>query len=316
MNRYLNPYALGFALTLALIVAILAQIVSAQAKAPSSLVDTGWLRDALGKPGLVVVDIRSPIGKSSYDDYANAHIPGSVHSGYAGAWRTEKNGVVGVLPDIAVLEDHIGSLGIDNSSTVVIVPAGASATEFGAAARIFWTLRYLGHDDVAILDGGWAAWSADPANPVSSEVPTVRKAAFTANPRPELLVTTADVAERLDGGAVLVDARPEQQYVGLAQHPKASRPGRIPGAVHADNHSFYDQVRNRLRPQSDIAGTIPQSVRAGDAQEIISYCNTGHWAATNWFVMSEVLGLKNVRLYDHSMVGWTQNANLPVVTGN
>ncbi|NND49546.1 MAG: sulfurtransferase, partial [Rhizobiales bacterium] len=250
-------------------------------------------------------------GRDAAESFAEAHLPGAVHAPYGGQWRTERDGVVGMMPEVEVIEGYISGLGVSNASTVVIVPAGSGASEFGAAARVYWTFKYLGHDDVAILDGGWNAWLDDSANPVASGAAKIKSAMFIAKPRPEILVSTSEVAGEVGTDAILVDARPEKQYTGAAKHTKADRAGHIPGALNVDQAQFYSTAANRLKPRDEIASLVPAQLKEDDA-DIISYCNTGHWAATNWFVLSEVLGLKKVRLYDASMVGWTKNKTLPV----
>ena len=276
---------------------------------PGPLVDTAWLKGNLGAPGVAIIDIRG--GKAAAQSFSEAHIPGAVHAPYGGEWRTERNGVVGMLPEVEVLSGYISGLGVSNASSVVIVPAGSGASEFGAAARVYWTFKFLGHDDVTILDGGWNAWLEDSANPVASGPAKIEQATFMAKPRPEILVETDEVAGEVGTQTILVDARPDKQFTGAAKHARAVRAGHIPGALSIDQAQFYSTAANRLKPREEIASLVPASLKADDA-DIISYCNTGHWAATNWFVLSEVLGLGKVRLYDASMVGWTRNDALPV----
>ena len=116
-----------------------------------------------------------------------------VHSNIA-VPAGHRDGVIGMMPEVEVIEGYISGLGVSNASTVVIVPAGSGASEFGAAARVYWTFKYLGHDDVAILDGGWNAWLEDSANPVASGAAKMKPAMFIAKPRPEILVSTSEVA--------------------------------------------------------------------------------------------------------------------------
>ena len=125
------------------------------------LVSAEWLKGHLDDPSVVVLDVRSSVDGGGAEAYARAHIPGAVHSDYDKAgWRVTRNGVPLMLPGSAQLEKLIGETGIDEDSQVVIVPAGVSATDFGSAARIYWTLKVAGHPTVSILDGGFAAWQA------------------------------------------------------------------------------------------------------------------------------------------------------------
>src|SRR6188472_3797265 len=135
------------------------------------LVSPRWLKDNLGDPAVLVLDIRSAIVGGGDEAYLKQHVPGAVHSEYDKAgWRVTRNGVPLELPSVPQLEKLIGEIGIDEDTHVVIVPAGVSATDFGAAARIYWTLKVAGHPAVSILDGGFAAWQ-EASYPVESGKP-------------------------------------------------------------------------------------------------------------------------------------------------
>ena len=132
-----------------------------RAYAAEPLMSVETLKAKLGEPELVVLDVRSVIDGGGAEAYAKAHIPGAVHSDYDKAgWRVTRNGLPFMLPTVAQLEKLIGELGIDEDSEVVVVPAGVSATDFGAAARVYWTLKVSGLTKLSILDGGFAAWIA------------------------------------------------------------------------------------------------------------------------------------------------------------
>ena len=143
----------------------------ALAGAAEPLVSQQWLKHHRADPDLVVLDIRSAIDGGGAEAYVQGHIPGAVHSDYdKGGWRVTRNGVPFMLPDAARLEALVGDLGIDEDSHVVVVPAGVHVLDFGSAARVYWTLKAAGHPRVSILDGGFAAWKADPANPIETGV--------------------------------------------------------------------------------------------------------------------------------------------------
>jgi thiosulfate/3-mercaptopyruvate sulfurtransferase len=285
-----------------------AVLFSGAAVAAEPLVTPEWLSSRLNDEKVVILDLRSAAGHEE-SDYLESHIPGAVWSDYSEKWRTSRDNVPGVIPPVDHLEAYLSSIGVDEDKRVVIVPAGEGATEFGGAARVYWTLNYLGHEDVSILDGGWNAWKAA-GLPTASAAETPRPSVFTAEPRDELLMNTAGVADELGSQKVFIDARPFSFFQGKEKHPAAPRYGRLPGALHLDNGTFYDEGSQRLKPLSELKAAVPASL-APDAQ-IVSYCNTGHWAATNWFVLHELLGYEDVTLYDESMVGWTQDSNRPV----
>lgn len=298
--------ALGMVLAIALAQPALA------APAVTPLVTTEWLANHIERQDVVILDIRSPFAKSGKDDYLKGHIPGAVWSEYPGYWRTDRGSVVGVLPSVEKLEAALSEIGVSEDKAVIIVPAGGDSSEFGAAARIYWTFKYLGHDAVAILDGGHKAWTAE-KRPLETGNVTPVGDMFIAEPRDDYLVQTSDVAKRLDTSAILVDGRPADQFAGKDKHSKATRFGRIPGALGLDQAGFYNDAAGKLKPQAEIAALVPETL-ADKSVEIVSYCNTGHWAATNWFVLHEVLGYENVSLYDESMVGWSQDGSLPMAS--
>ena len=270
-------------------VAVLASIAMAGMPALAvpvePLVTAPWLKDHQSDPSIVVLDVRSAIDGGGAEAYAKAHIPGAVHSDYDKAgWRVTRSGVPFMVPTAAELEKLIGEIGIDEDSYVIVVPAGVSATDFGAAARVYWTLKAAGHSAVSILDGGFAAWQAA-AYPVES-----------GRTVPRLLAQLAEVEN--NEHATLVDARPASFFEGKQKAPASKAYGHIPGAINLDSARFYDPTTNRLRPMEElarIAATLPSG-------PVVTYCNTGHWAATDWFVLSAVLGRPDVRLFAGSMV--------------
>jgi thiosulfate/3-mercaptopyruvate sulfurtransferase len=273
------------------------------------LVSPAWLNSHRADANLVVLDIRSAIDGSTPETFAQGHIPGAVHSDYDKAgWRVTRNDVPFMVPTTAELEKLIGDLGIDETSHVVVVPAGVNVLDFGSAARTYWTLKYAGVGNVSILDGGLAGWkAAGYALETGARAPS--PAIFTAAIDNGILAQAPDVeAIEKNGGATLVDARPASFFTGKEKAPAAAAYGHIPGALNIDSATFYDPATNRLRPKSELA-TIAGEIPAGAA---VTYCNTGHWAATDWFVLHELLGHSNARLYAGSMVEWTSNASRPI----
>ena len=307
-----SPFALLSAAARALFaVATLAVLAGVPARAADAmpLVSVDWLAAHRGDADLVVLDIRSAIDGGGAEAFAKAHIPGAVHSDYDKAgWRVTRDGVPFRLPSVAELEKLIGELGIDEDNRVIIVPAGVHASDFAAAARVYWTLKVAGLAQVSILDGGFAAWTANPANPTEGGLRPPSPKIFTASLDRNPIAATPDVEQAERDHAALVDARPATFFLGRDKAPQVSLYGHIAHAINLDHASFYDPATNRLRSTADLA-KIAAQVPAGPA---ITYCNTGHWSATDWFVLSEILGRKNTRLYDGSMAAWTADTSRPV----
>jgi len=198
--------------------------------------------------------------------------------------------------------------------TVVIVPAGGDSTELGGATFAYWVLKYLGHEDASILDGGWSAWRADPTDPIQDGPAMQTKASFAIHLHPEIRATTKEVAALLGTDTVFVDARSREQYLGKSKSGLVSRAGRLPGAINLPFASVYDDAAHRLKPASELASLIPPDL-ANRATKVITYCNTGHWSSIDWFVLHELLGYADTRLYDGSMAAWTSDPSRPVETG-
>lgn len=285
--------------------------VPAVAAGSQPLVSSAWLNSHLHDTNLVVLDIRSAIDGSKPEAFAQGHIPGSVHSDYDKAgWRVTRNNVPFMVPTTPELEKLIGDLGIDETTHVIVVPAGVSVLDFGSAARTYWTLKYAGVHDVSILDGGLAAWKAA-SYPLDKGPHAPSPAIFTATIDNSILALASDVeAIEHKGGATLIDARPASFFLGKEKAPAAQAYGHIPGAVDVDSAEFYDPQTNKLKSKADLAA-IADKLPGGAA---VTYCNTGHWAATDWFVLHEVLGHQNARLYAGSMVEWTSKPDRPIAS--
>jgi thiosulfate/3-mercaptopyruvate sulfurtransferase len=302
--RFLRPLAIAAAMSLSFVAA-------ARAENVAPLVSTGWLKQHLNDPEVFVLDIRSAIDGGGAESYQKGHIPGAIHSDYDKAgWRVTRGGVPFMLPTLPELEKLIGELGIDEDTHVVVVPAGVHYTDFGSAARSYWTLKVAGVSRVSILDGGYAAWAAE-QNAVETGPGKPSPKIFTASLNKTLLAERTDV-EKIEqsGGANLIDARPASFFIGKQKAPTVDAYGHIPGAVNVDSATFYDERSNRLKPRAELA-SLAAALPAGP---VVTYCNTGHWAATDWFVLSELLGRKDVRLYYGSMVDWTSDASRPLAS--
>jgi thiosulfate/3-mercaptopyruvate sulfurtransferase len=279
------------------------------------LVDAAWLQANLDRDDLVVLDVRNQLGGGSEAVYRAGHIPGAVYSDYLKAgWRTEIDGVPAQLPRTATLEALIGELGISNDSHVVIVAAGTDAIDMSSATRVYWTFKVLGHDRVSILDGGYRAYVADPARPVETGRVEPLPDIFDVDFRPELLADRVAVEAAHRAGRPLVDNRPLDYFLGKKRHTWAKRAGTIPGAVSLPESQLI--VDGRFVTAAAAAEVFARAglaeVGQSAASEAITFCNTGHWSTLGWFVQSEILGRKHVRVYDGSMVEWTGAAELPV----
>lgn len=277
----------------------------------AGLITPDALAARLGDENLVIIDIRTA-ADGAQEAFVAGHIPGAVHSDYAAdGWRAKVGNAPGMLPPLDHLAALAGRLGIEPHDGVVIVPAGTAATDFAAAARVYWTLKFIGHGQQAILDGGFRAWTAAPKRPVATGASAPKSAAPYPVVAQQAMRSTADstlVAAR-SKQASLVDARGPSYFEGREKSAEAARAGHIPGAIQRDYAGAFEGGKLKAPCELEqLFAAVPQG-------PVISYCNTGHSAAANWFVLSEVLGRDEVALYDGSMTDWTQDPERPVATG-
>lgn len=286
-----------FALALAMTASL---ATSAAAATFGPLVEAGELKASLDTVEPVLLDIRNA-------GYEKGHADGALFAPYRMFRGPEDN--PGGLVDVEKLEAELEELGLEQDTPIVILSEGKTDTDFGSAARVYWTLKSTGFTDLSILNGGLESWKAAglPVNTTSeSAFPSELDLTFDDT----WLATTADVAAVTAGEAkaVLVDARPAAFYNGEKAHDAASRPGTLPGARNYSYTSFFDKGSPAIsRPADPEALKAAMGVR--DGEDTVSFCNTGHWAATHWFAVSELAGVKNAKLYAGSMVEYSHSGN-------
>lgn len=304
-------------------------VVAEAAKLPGPLVDAAWLHQHLDE--VAVLDVRSDVdeftGTPEYevDDTTGAktlvavagHVPGARLIDFDRIRVDREIGgrtVRKLLPDATRFEAVLQQAGVPAGRPLVITYNGQSADELDMAARLYWSLKVYGANDLAILDGGDAGWLAA-GYPLVADAPSSVKGDWTAGAfRPELLADAADVEKAAARRVQLVDARPLPQFLGLShKKPLVTAGGHVAGA-----RSFPVDVHARSRNGAQVFLSAAEYRGVMRQQGIdvqapaIAYCNTGHLASGAWFVMSELLGNASVRLYDGSMHDWT-TAGKPVV---
>ena len=288
---------------------VVAAPVFAHAQDVAPLVTAEWLKAHAGDENVKIIDIRDKIGETDLGDLP--YIANAAVAPYASAgWRVEVDGVPAQIPPAEQIAELIGSLGVDGDDHVVIVPWGTDSSEFGGATRVFWTFKYLGHDAVSILDGGWRQYDAQGGERVA-EAATPVAADFPAQVRPELRATTADVEAALAAGTKLVDGRPAEQYLGQSKSPIVRIEGTIPGAINLPHSKLYSAEYASFAQPETVSALTEALGLAADEDNIV-FCNTGHWASIAWFALYEVGGNKNTAMYDGSMAEWAADPARPI----
>lgn len=256
------------------------------------------------QPAPVVIDIREP------KLYAEGHIPGALNAPY-GKWRGPATNP-GELPDLAKLTTLVQSLGLTPTAHAVVVSTGADATDFGAMARVYWSLKVLGLKELSIVNGGMKTWVAE-GKPVTQDVPQVAASNYQPQLDESLIATRDQVRSHVDlSNAALVDSRPDAFYLGQTRAPAAKVSGTLPGAQQLDFNQWFVKGTAQF-VDANTAKHIASKITRKDGQDTVAFCNTGHWAATDWFGLSEMAGLSNVKLYAGSMVDWTQQPDAPAM---
>jgi thiosulfate/3-mercaptopyruvate sulfurtransferase len=293
------------------LISALAFVAATAASASAQpLLDPQALATIANQETVRIIDIRPP------KDYGVGHVANAVSAPY-GKWRGPQTNP-GTLPDVNKLTELVQSLGLTPDTHAVVVSSGADDTDFGAAARVYWTLRVLGLENLSILNGGMKAWQA--ANlPITPEVPPIAKSDFKPSINQALIVTQDQLAQAAQNApgtrSVLVDARPADFFTGDTRHVAAKTPGTLPGAVNVSHSVWFKPGTSQVIDAQQATRVAKQYNLVDTQEEVVSFCNTGHWAATNWFVLSELVGDRDVKLYAGSMVDWTQ-ASSPLPMDN
>ena len=261
----------------------------------------------LAQQGAVrIVDVREA------DAYAMQHVPGAVSAPYLTRWRGPATNP-GLPPSQRELTALVQSLGLTPETRTVLVYTGTDSSDFATAARAYWTLKSLGAKDLSILNGGLNAWRSA-GLPVSNQAAVAPRSQWQPRFNPQWLATREDVRALLgQPGAVLVDSRPAPFYQGRVQVELAHAKGTLPGAINQDSDLYFElgsavlMDKDSLQAEADKAHAKPE-------QTVVTFCNAGHWSATDWFVRSELLGEPNVKLYAGSVIDWSQAPQaLPMV---
>jgi thiosulfate/3-mercaptopyruvate sulfurtransferase len=283
------------------------------------LVSQEELRAALGDERIRVFDatvfLRRELRGGPYQvvsgrpEYSAAHIPGAAFADISGELSDPASPFHFTVPPAGHFAAAAGRLGIGEGTHVV---AYAQDTPMWAT-RLWWLLRYFGHDATSVLDGGLPAWTAA-GGPVEAGEVTYPAAVFAARPRPELLASRADVEQIIADGTstCLVNALTPDAFRG--EGPGAySRPGRIPGSVNVPWNGLVDPATSRFRPPADLAAAL-HAGGVRDDQPVVAYCGGGISATVDLFALW-LTGRGDAKLYDGSLTEWSANPDLPLVTG-
>ena len=274
----------------------------------TTLVSAGELAGRLADPDWLVVDCRFDLSdrEAGTRAWQAGHIPGAIHADLErdlSAPVTPKTGRH-PLPPIGTFVATLSRWGVTGGTQIVAYDGGNSAY----AARLWWMLRYLGHDSVAVLDGGYAAWLEE-GHAISNASVTRRPGHFVARPRPEMLCDAAGVAEALARGGLVVDVRGAERFAGKVE-PLDTVAGHVPGAVNLPFLLNLDE-KSRFRPKAELAELW--RVRTGLAGGSAPICMCGSGVTACQALLSlEVAGHIGGRLYAGSWSEWIRDPARPI----
>lgn len=271
----------------------------------NALVDTEWVAKHALDPNVRLIEI----DWDGLEEYKTGHIPGAIGWNWKSALWDPTARQFPIDDDFCA---RMAKAGIDNDTTVVFYGA---PIQFGTYA--WWVFKLFGHADVRMLDGGQVKWENE-GRPITKDVPEIAPIAYNIqNQRKDIRAGRDHVLEEIDNpNCAILDHRSVEEYsgsrVGLPGKPDvgAERSGRIPGALHIPFDSLLndDTTFKTIDQMADIIGSKAPEKSA----QIISYCRLAHRATLASFVMTELLGYKNVRVYDGSWTEWGSIVGVPI----
>jgi thiosulfate/3-mercaptopyruvate sulfurtransferase len=282
-----------------------------------TLIDVTALQELLGKPGLAVVDCRFDLMNpgAGRQAYLKAHIPGARYADL----NRDLSAPIGPhtgrhpLPSPDAFAARLGAMGIGNDSQVVAYDEANGSI----AARLWWMLRWLGHGAVAVLDGGFKAWTAHggalQSGEAGPEAAESKARQFTPRIDTDSVVSTAQLERALRGReAVLVDARAQERYAGTVE-PIDSVAGHIPGAV---NHPFTANLGadGRFLPAAELKRRWEERLPGSGLENLVAMCGSGVTACHNLLSL-EVAGFVGGKLYAGSWSEWIRDPRRPIARG-
>lgn len=291
---------------------------------PSPLVTPQWLKAHQSEVTIVTIGdnpakmftAQPQMGKNNAVMKVGGHVPGSILVNFGDIRQTrEEDGVKlkALMPTAEFFTSAMDKAGLNSGKPIVIVPEGEGLAPMDMGTRLYFQLRYFGEaaDQVAILNGGTAAW-LNAGNKVSTDAAPTAMGNWKAGAEDHAILASIDeVKAGLKGGSEqFIDARPTPQYLGIAKKPIDKSAGHLPGAKSFPTDAIVQTKDGvtRFMTAADYKH-IFGAYNIMDSAPTTTYCNTGHLASGAWFVVHEIVGNKNSKLYANSMNEWTNLGN-------
>ena len=264
---------------------------------PELLVETDWVEAHLHDPNVRIVDTRTK-------GYKESHLPGAVHLDIAAS--RDKNNPPTYLPDLHELVSTLEAIGISDETRIVFYDDRGGI--YGT--RPWVLLQLLGHENAAILNGGWTKWTTE-NRPVTRELPRVERGRINVRRNDHWIATADDVLSAIGtDGARILDTRSAAEVAGddLRNNPRG---GAIPSSSALEWDETLDAELLTFRSPSELQALFAERLGLSPDEEIITYCQGGGRAAHELFVLY-LMGYDHLRLYLGSMEDWSRREELPL----
>lgn len=272
----------------------------------SYLLEPAELVELQKQVNTIILDFRKE------EAYKSEHIRGALN-----IWRTDIEDSTfaynGMMASPAQIETLFSNLGIKTDDVLVIYDDNGLCD----ASRLWWVLQNYNFTNVKLLHGGISAWKAI-GGALSNEIPVVQKSQFkfTEKPLMSYYVSKEEVTEALKNNAVILDTRGVDEFNGVVKKDGASKAGRIPNSVHIDWAEAINYGGDQRFKSLEELEKIYSKLNVAKEDPIIVYCHSGVRSAHTSFVLTQLLGYKNVKNYDGSWTEWSYFNDLPIETGS
>ena len=278
---------------------------------PTALVETDWMVENLKTPDVRIIDATYFLPGAKRDakaEFAAEHIPGAVFFDIDDICDSGSD-LSHMLPDAETFSVKVSALGIADTDKIVVYDTNGGGM---AAARVWWTFRVFGHDDICLLNGAMKTWLAE-GRPVTDKAPAPQPAAYAAV-KNDAMVRDIDqmLANVESGNEQVIDARAKERFEGTAPEPReGARAGHIPGSLNLPFGQFFDKKRNSVMRDAE---ELTQAIAAAGLdldRPITASCGSGVTASMLAFGFY-LIGKKDVAVYDGSWSEWGMRPDTPI----
>jgi len=292
------------AFILMMIVSVSITPASVMGREIAPIVSVDWLEKNLANPKLVVMDIRK------VEEYRAGHIPGAYNVFHI-ALSPSRHGLRNELPWEDDLRDVLSSAGIGANSLVVVAGDNNWLCDRFSMTRVAMTLIYAGVPNVAVLDGGTNKWEIS-GKTISTEAVKPKFRKYKGEFRKDIFIDKIKLASDLRDKTIIVDARERDYYKGNKKLNFVAREGHIKGAVNLPVCSQIFKQDGEYKSAEELKSLVEKTVGEDLSRKIVLYCDTGKEATGLWFLLTQVFGYTDVKVYDGSCQEWAEDQSMPM----